>query len=246
MWLALRGGMQDDAPGLSGIHFLKTSCEREPALLTDLQRKELVRIGTRLRLPAHATVYREGTSADAVFVIVDGAVKSYREGTRGKRVVSAFLFRHDLFGLAERGRYVNSVQAITRVTLYRLALGDLLPLVKRDAEFQFKFLVKITHELRASQRRAIVISRPDAIGRLAMFLQMMREHPHAGAGNPCEIPLPMNRTDIADFLGLSRGTVSRAANKLQRQGVVRFEGRHLARVVDRILLAKVAAGQPPP
>jgi CRP/FNR family transcriptional regulator len=101
--------------------------------------------------------------------------------------------------------------------------------------------VKITHELRASQRRAILIRRQDAAGRLAMFLMMMREHPQAHAGNG-EIPLPMSRTDIADFLGLSPGAVSRAANRLQRQGSVRFEGRHLARVVDRILLAKVAAG----
>jgi CRP/FNR family transcriptional regulator, anaerobic regulatory protein len=56
-----------------------------------------------------------------------------------------------------------------------------------------------------------------------------------------EVPLPMSRTDIADYLGLSRESVSRAARELLRRHLVRFENPHLLRIVDATGLAKIAA-----
>jgi CRP/FNR family transcriptional regulator len=106
---------------------------------------------------------------------------------------------------------------------------------------QFQFLVKVTHELRESQRRAIVVNRRDAAGRLAMFLMMMRAHQQATGRHDRDVPLPMSRTDIANFLGLSREAMSRAAKSLQRRGIVRFPNRHLAQIIDAGRLASLAA-----
>jgi len=241
MPLATSDDMHDSTPHFDSIPFLNTGEITEPTLLTDDQREVLARIGKRLKLPARTTVYSERTRADSVFVIVEGVLKSYRELPSGKRAMSALLFRHDIFGLAERGRYLNSVQAITPVTLHQLPLADLIPLIKRDAELQFKFLAKVTQALRESQRRTILVGRRDAVGRLAMFLMMMRGHHQLAVGNDRDIPLPMSRTDIADFLGLSREATSRAAKALQRRGIVTFASRHLARIVDTPSLAKLAA-----
>jgi CRP-like cAMP-binding protein len=229
------------APTFSGVPFLNTTAEPDEALLTDRQREDLARIGTRLKLSARTMIYHEDDPADFVFAIIEGVVKSYRELPSGKTTVSAFLFPRDLFGLAERGRYINSVQSVTRVTLVRLPLETLVPLVMRDPELQFQFLVKVTHELRESQRRAILINRRDAAGRLAMFLTMMRAHHQATGRHDRDVPLPMSRTDIANFLGLSREAMSRATKFLQRRGIIRFQNRHLAQIVDAGRLASLAA-----
>lgn len=200
-------------------------------LLSEKQREALARIGTRLRLPARMMIYREDSPANSIFAIVEGVVKSYRELPSGRRRIATFLFQRDLFGLAEEGRYVNSAQAVTRVTIYRLPVDDLIVLMKHDADLQFQFLVKIAHELREAQRRSIVTSRRDAPGRLAMFLAIMRTlNPVPGRHDL--VPLPMSRTDVADFLGLSLETVSRATGELERRGFVKFENRHLARILD--------------
>jgi CRP/FNR family transcriptional regulator len=55
------------------------------------------------------------------------------------------------------------------------------------------------------------------------------------------VPLPMSRTDIANFIGLSLESVSRAAKELQRRDLVTFETPHLVRIVDVAGLAEVAA-----
>ena len=228
------------APHLRAIPFLKTPADSEMVVLTDRQREDLARIGLRLRLPARMTIYREKASADWVFAVAEGVVKAYRELPSGKRVVGAFLFARDLFGLAENGHYTNSAQSITPVTLYRLPIAELTVLLKHDANLQFKFLAKVTHELRESQRRAILIGRRDAAGRLAMFLEQMK-----GRCDPAsvheEVALPMTRSDIAGFLGLSLESVSRASAELERRRLVKFDGRHLARILDPPRFAKLVA-----
>ena len=232
-------------PSLQAIPFLKTEVDADTIVLTPRQREQLIQIGTRLRLPARKVIYRVDAPADFVFVVMEGIVKSYRELRSGKRTLCAFLFARDLFGLAERGHYVNSTQTVTPVVLYRLSVSQLTLLLKHDAELQFQFLAKVTHELRQSQRRAVLITRRDAAGRLAMFIQLMAKRERQSSRQrdvpPREVALPMSRSDIADYLGLSLESVSRASKELRRRGLVKFDNLHLVRIVDPAGLAELAA-----
>jgi CRP/FNR family transcriptional regulator len=234
-----RARTQPPGPTLRAVPFVETPAPNDTIVLTSRQRQQLVQIGVLLRLPARKIIYREGAAADSVFAVMNGAVKSYSELRSGKRALCAFLFERDLFGLAERGRYVNSAQAVTPVEVYRLSMTQLTVLLKQDAELQFHFLAKVTHELRESHRRAVLIGRRDAAGRLAMFIQLMAAR-RAGPASR-EVPLPMSRTDMADYLGLSLESVSRAATELRRRGIVKFETPHLVRIVDAAAFAALAA-----
>ncbi len=234
----------DTMPRLRAAPYLDTGSDRRTVLLTDRQREALRTIGTRVRLPPRMLIYRQRAAANWVFAITEGVVKSYRDLPSGKRVISTFLFARDLFGLAANGVYVNSAQAITRVTLYRLPVRELIELLKRDSEMQFQFLMKVTHELRESQRRAIMINRRDAAGRLAMFVALMgaqADTTGASQHDVRDVPLPMTRSDIAAFLGLSLESVSRAAAELERRRLVTFADRHHAHIVDPAGLSSLIA-----
>ena len=228
------------SPALRGVPFLKNTGDNT-VRLTARQREQLMQIGVRMRVPARTIVYREGAPADSVFVVMEGTVKCYRSLRSGKRSLCAFLFARDLFGLSEEGCYVNTAQATTDVVMYRLPLDTLTVLLKQDAELQFQFLSKILHELRESQRRTILVNRRDAPGRLAMFLALMAARQGITAGPDGTVPLPMSRSDVADYLGLTLESVSRAAGQLEKKGVATLEGRHTARILDRARLARLAA-----
>jgi CRP-like cAMP-binding protein len=230
---------QKPVASLRALPFLKTT-EQNVVRLSAAQREQLMQIGLRVRLPRRTIIYRQGEAADAAFVVVDGAVKCYHDLASGKRSLCAFLFARDLFGLAEEGHYVNTAQAASDVVVYRLPLAQLTALLKQDGDLQFQFLSKILHELRESHRRAILINRRDAPGRLAMFLAMMASRQGA-AKQEGTVDLPMSRSDIADYTGLSVESVSRAAATLERKGLATFEGRHCASIRDRGRLAALAA-----
>jgi signal transduction histidine kinase len=102
-------------------------------------------------------------------------VKAFRDLPSGRRRVAAFLFPEDVFGLVENGRYLNTTQTVTAVTLYRIPIDELERLFLHDGHLQFQFLCEVTHELRQVQRQAIALTRRDAVGRVAMFFSMLEQ-----------------------------------------------------------------------
>ena len=228
----LRGTIEDDTPSMRAVGFGSTGDANAVRILTKPQRQQLAAIATRLRLRPRAIVYREETAANWLFIIASGVVKSYRDLPSGNRRIAAFLFPEDIFGLAENGRYVNTAQAVTEVKVHRIPFEALERLFLHDGQLQLKFLCKVTHALRLAQRQKIVVTRRDAVGRVAMFLSMLERRP-GGAGLTAPISMPMSRSDVASYLGLSLEAVSRATSDLARDGMITFLDRHTARVVDR-------------
>ena len=184
-------------------------------------------------------VYRAGMTAQWVFIVASGVVKSFHDLPSGKRRVIAFLFADDVFGLAHGGHYAYSVQTITPVTLYRMRAAALTDTLRQDADLAVQFFVKATHDLGRSFRHTLVVSRRDAVGRLTMFLRML-EH-NGQVRHDAKIDMPMSRSDIANHLGLSLESVSRALSSLQKSRIVAVEGRHQLRVVDRSRFERIAA-----
>jgi CRP-like cAMP-binding protein len=220
-------------PSIHAVPFNKAGAGGFPVpLLTVKQRRQLAALATRQRLPPRTVVFHEGDALSWVFIDGDGVLKSFRELPSGKRRIVAFLFPDDVFGLAENGRYVNTVGTVTGATVFRIPYETLAAALQRDPELEFQFLSKVTHELRATQRQTLVLGRRDAAGRLAMFLIMLeRNMPQPRRAG--RIPVLMSRTDIAEYLGLSLEAVSRATRDLARKGIVEFEGSHSVRVLDR-------------
>jgi CRP/FNR family transcriptional regulator, anaerobic regulatory protein len=209
-------------------------------LLSKAQRQLVAAIATRVRLRPRALIYRENTPAGWVYTIASGVVKSYRDLPSGKRRIAAFLFPEDIFGLAENGRYINTAQVVTEVRLYRIPIDALQALFVQDGGLQLQFLCKVTHALRQAQRQKIVLTRRDAAGRVAMFLSML-EGRATDAGVTSTVNVPMSRSDIASYLGLSLEAVSRATAMLTRRRTLEFADRHTVRILDRCRFDRLVA-----
>ena len=78
-----------------------------------------------------------------MFICAEGALKSYRDLPSGKRRVMAFWFRDDICGLAENGRYVNTVQTIMPTVCYRLPLSSLVAMLLQEERAGVKIAVPV-------------------------------------------------------------------------------------------------------
>jgi CRP/FNR family transcriptional regulator, anaerobic regulatory protein len=202
--------------------------------LTRVDREHLSAISTVVRYKAHTVVCRSGDRADCVFTISSGAVRSYRNVGEGERRVLAFLFAGDLFGLARKGVYVNTMETITPSTLFRIPIEPLTALLLRNPDLQFRFLCKVAHGLREAQRQAVVIGHRDPVARVAMFLAMLEElESENPADDATRIELPMTLRDIAEFVNLSHAAVRAAFQTLAREGSVERLDDGAARIRDR-------------
>jgi CRP/FNR family transcriptional regulator, anaerobic regulatory protein len=202
-------------------------------LLSDEERARLAVIASIVRFKKGDEIYREGEPATAVFNIISGVVKSYTHGPGRNELIGSFLFHEDLFGLAQEGTYVSSMKAVTPVTAYRIPVASLRRQFSTDAALEFHVIAKLCHELRQAQRHAFVLASKHTVSKLTLFLQML-EHLQAARDEPVnEIYLPMDRSDISEYVGTSLSAISRAFRSLTTRGVLKARNRRHVKIIDR-------------
>jgi CRP/FNR family nitrogen fixation transcriptional regulator len=73
-------------------------------------------------------------------------------------------------------------------------------------------------EMIRAQQHLLVVGKQNALEKLAVFLVDLAER----QGDLDLIDLPMTRTDIGDYLGMTVETVSRSLSKLRADGILRL------------------------
>jgi len=228
-------------PAIRGVDPWAPSAGKMRQLLSEEERARLAVLASIVRFNKGEEIYRKGQRADVVFNIITGVVKAYKTAPDGSEHIAAFLFPDDMFGLAEEGRYTNSAKAITPLAMYRFPVSALRSQLARDADLEFHVICKLIHELRETQRHAFLLARRRALSRVVMFLQLLESLQVARGERTAEIYLPMNRTDIGEYLGMSLEAVSRAFRGLTARGIIKSRDRQHLKITDRSTFDKIAA-----
>ena len=98
--------------------------------------------------------------------------------------------------------------------------------------------------LAEAQRQMVLLGRKAAAERLASFFLSLLERAERASGVPERIfDLPMSRIDIADYLGLTKETVSRMLAHLRSRGLIRLQAQDRVEVLDRDALRSMAQGE---
>jgi CRP-like cAMP-binding protein len=222
-------------PAIGAVTLWESSGGTRAQLLSDEERAQLALIASVVRFKKNALVYLTGHQAEAVFVIISGVVKAFRTAANGSEQIAAFLFADDLFGLSEEGKYANSAKAVTAVTAYRLPVAALKGMLVKDAGLEFHVICKLCHELREAQRHAFLLGRRRALTKIVMFLQLLEQHQIQAGGvtRTSDIYLPMDRSDIGEYVGISPEAVSRSFRTLSARGIIKIRDRRHIKIIDR-------------
>ncbi len=182
---------------------------------------ELERIGTVVTAVRGMTVIEEDCAAEYVFKVVAGALRAVRLLPDGRRYVTKFLLPGDYFGFSEGESYGQSVEVVGDATFIRYSRSSFDALLARDPAAGRRFFGVVCGELCAAQERLLLLGRKSALERLATFLLGMADRSIAATpGENNEVHLPMNRSDIADYLGLTVETVSRLLTQLRHHRII--------------------------
>lgn len=193
-------------------------------------------------VPGEALV-REGEKADALFNITSGSVRVYRLLPDGRRQITGFLFAGDFLGLVAGASHGVSAEAIEPTTACRFRRTEFDALVRDCPPLERVLFARMRHELAAVQDQLVLLGRKTARERIASFLLELPSHDPMRGTAPGHVRLPMTRTEIADYLGLTIETVSRVLTKLKVTGVVRLLSLHELRIEQADHLRAIAGGE---
>ena len=182
-------------------------------------------------------VYGEKEPADYVYQVKSGAVRSYKLLSDGRRQIGAFHLVGDIFGLENGNEHRFTAEAIVDTTVRLVKRQSLEMVAESDAMVARNLLSMTTINLQHAEDHMLLLGRKTSLERVAAFLLEMDKRL---AGSEV-IALPMSRRDIADYLGLTLETVSRAISHLHDLGVLGFIGNTQRQIVllDRQELASL-------
>jgi CRP/FNR family nitrogen fixation transcriptional regulator len=181
--------------------------------------------------PAGSEIYAQGEKCGNLYKVEFGAVRVYRLLSDGRRQISAFHLAGEMFGFEADDTHHFFAEAICATGI------QILRVTPCQDDLAVKLLPMALQSLVRAQEHLLVLGRQNSCERIAAFLLEMCERQDGLR----QIELPMSRTDIADYLGLTIETVSRVFSKLKSKGIIRLPSLRRVEIVKWPALQEMAA-----
>jgi CRP/FNR family transcriptional regulator, anaerobic regulatory protein len=149
-----------------------------------------------------------------------GAVALFKVLVDGRRQIVGFAYPGDLIGLGAEGEHTMNAQAIKPTRLRCLPISGLHRRVAQDPSLGFKLYQAVARELASTRDLMLTTGQRTATERVVSFLLACSRRNERKGRDRTVLELPMTRTDIGDFLGLTVETVSRTFTKLRVMGLI--------------------------
>jgi CRP/FNR family nitrogen fixation transcriptional regulator len=191
--------------------------------------------GAPVRFPRNTEVYGESEHAEYFYLVVSGAVRTYKVMQDGRRQIGAFYLPGDVFGLEAGEEHAFSAEAIVDSTVRVARRSTIVAMAARDGELAADLWTQTAGGFRSAQEHMLLLGRKNAEERVASFLLDMARRESAVE----VVELPMSRQDIADYLGLTIETVSRTLTQLEDKEAIELPSSRRVRLRSRASLQRL-------
>lgn len=218
-----------------GVPVLCASCEaRHKGICGALDAEQLATLGRA----SHKSKVEYGTALvgdaeriDRFAVLLSGVVKLTKTLSDGRQQIVGLQFAPDFLGRPFRAESNLNAEAATDVSLCAFPKAAIERMMQSSPELERRLYRQALDELDEAREWMVMLGRKTASEKIASFLLMIARNidPTADrAKGSASFDLPLTRSDIADFLGLTIETVSRQLTRLRADKVISIENnRHV-------------------
>ena len=192
-------------------------------------------IGAVMKVRRGRQVFAEGEPAAHWYWLASGAVQVCSFAEDGRRQVAELVLPGDLFGLEACARRGATAEAARDAVVVAYPRARAEALVDADPRLARAFREVACGRLSHAQARLFRLGKTSALARVASLLLEMGERCRRAADGA--VDLPVTRDDMADYLGLTSETVSRALTELRRRGAIALPARQSIHLADHAALA---------
>jgi len=198
-------------------------------LFSGVKGEDLERIADLLierRFPKHKTIVEEGLPGDYMYVICEGRVQVSKLSDDGREKILEFFEKGAFFGemsLLDDEPRSASVRALTDTRIFALSRADFLAVMRRSPDVAMSVVQELARRLRSTDQHASSLSFQRVKERTQGLLQRLAKDECGREGH--RITPVVTHQQIADMVGTSRETVTRALKGLKQEGWLAQEGK---------------------
>jgi CRP/FNR family transcriptional regulator len=223
----------------SDIPLVCQACEvRHQGVCGALEAEQLLRLSkhtTRKVIKSGAELHRGGDEADRCSNIMGGVAKLSKLMSDGRQQIVGLQFAPDMVGRTFSSESTVAVEAATDVRLCSFPRSIIEELMSDAPELEHRLHLQKLKELDDARDWMLTLGRKSAVEKVASFLYLLATHAdpeNQVKGASVTIELPMKRSDIADFLGLTIETISRQLTNLRKRGLIDIQDRRTVTIAS--------------
>jgi CRP/FNR family transcriptional regulator, nitrogen fixation regulation protein len=186
--------------------------------------------GTATFYPVDSLIYAQGDDAGPLYLVEFGTVRICRVTADGRRQITSFCFAGDVFGLEGGDEHASYAESVDGAGIRMLRPAN-------NAGFAQKLLSLALRRFARIQTHILLLGRMSANEKMASFLLDLLNRQDGDD----VVNLPMQRNDIADYLGITFETVSRVLRVLKDRQMIRLHSVDRIEVLDPAGLAGCSA-----
>jgi CRP/FNR family transcriptional regulator len=200
-------------------------------------------LGSVRQIEGKEFVFIEGDPTTNIYYVESGAVSLFKVLPDGRRQILGFAYPGDFLGLGAEGERLVSAQALKATRVRSIPVSTLHKIASRDPDLSFRLYQALAAELDRTRDLMLTTGHRSAGERVASFLLALSRR-NRRVGKPRDvIDLPMTRTDIADFLGLTIETVSRTLTKFKTRKLIDLPQSARVQILNIEELERMAEGE---
>ena len=191
---------------------------------------------------ARQCLFHEGDPARFVYNLTRGTLKLYKLLPDGRRQITGFAYPGDFIGVDDSEVHAFTAEALEPAEYCRFTRERFMGFLEHQRGVARELYATAIHDLAAAREQMVLLGRKRAGERLATFLLELFDRRDPGDAGEQTLRLPMTRTDIGDYLGLTKETVSRAFTLLRRRRLIALQPHARIALLDRARLEQLARG----
>lgn len=208
-------------------------------MLTEEERNLVVQHAHELTLKKNDQVYKQGATADRLFIVQKGRIKISTYGSDGKEVLKSLIHAGELFGegavFGETHRRDFASAMDDDVVVFEITAENARWIMKNYPEFSFKLTTQIAEKLRTAERRLEALTFKNSRTRIIEFLKDTAKKQGRKVGYETLLRPFLTHQDIGNLTTTSRQTVSSVLNELKGSNKIYYD-RHRLLIRDMSVL----------
>jgi CRP-like cAMP-binding protein len=215
-------------------------CASKVPIFENLNKEELVEIVNKINHKEFSkgdVIFNEGNIANTLYFINEGKIKLYKYTKDGKEQILHILSEGDFFGeleLIKPAKYGFNSKAIEDAKICTLTKDEMKDIMMKNPEIGIKVLETVGERLSKVENLVQNLATNDVDSRMAYLIIELIEKYGENVGGNISVKLPISREDMANYIGVTRETISRKLKKFEDENLIKIIGTKTIIIIDEV------------
>lgn len=198
------------------------------------QLTDVIQLIIRRKYKKGEMVFLQGDQLEGLYIINHGKIKIFRYTKEGKEQILYILSEGDFFGelsLLNTEEVNYYAEALEPVNLCLIKKSDFAEVLRENPKITIKVLEAISQRLSKLEILVQSLGTKEVEARIAQMLLELVDEFGIENSSYTELTIPLTREDMANYIGVTRETISRKLSNFQEEGILKLVGNKKIRIL---------------